>query len=183
MSISKKIGSIFAKHFDYDKIGEKKILKSIKLYHDEGPFKNINKLRALFMWNHIRKHYNCNIYPGATYGKNFHIVHSTWVAIGKTAVIGDNCRIYSRVDLTAKVVGDDYSSKKRRHPKIGNDCLLGNGCMLIGAIEVGDDCIIGARAVVTKDVPPHSVVIGTNQIRPKRPEEVEPPYRKELGLE
>lgn len=170
-------------YFDYDKVGERKILKSIALYHKPGFFSSINKMRALMLWNHIRKHYNCNVYPGIKTGKNLHIVHSSWVAIGKTAEIGDNCRIYSRVDLTAKVVGDDYSLKKRRHPQIGNDCLLGNGCMLIGAITVGDDCIIGARAVVTKDVPSHSVVIGINQIRPKRPEEIEPSYRKEMGLE
>jgi serine O-acetyltransferase len=183
MNMKQKIRYIWNKYFDYDGVGERKILKSIELFHRGGPLDNLNKLRAFLMWNHIRKIYNCNVYPGVTIGKNLHIVHSSWVAIGKTAEIGDNCRIFSRVDLTAKVVGDDYTSKVRRHPKIGNDCILGNGCMLIGAITVGDDCIIGARAVVTKNVPPHSVVIGTNQIRPKRPEEIEKPYRHEFGLD
>lgn len=183
MSISKKIARFWTRHFDYDKVGERKILKSIRLYHSDGPLKNIDKLRALILWNRIRKYYNCNIYPGATYGKNLRIVHSTWVTIGKTAVIGDNCRIYPRVDVIAKGVDDDYSLEQRRHPKIGNDCMLGNGCTLIGPITVGDDCIIGARAIVTKDIPPHSVVIGTNQVRPKRPEEVGAAYRKALGYE
>lgn len=175
--IRKKLKSFYYDHFEYDRVGERKIKKSIELWHKGG---KINKLRAYHLWNYTRKHYNCNIYPGITVGDNFRIEHCSWNAIGKTAVLGNNVRIYSRVDITAKVTGDDkrLANKERRHAKIGNDVILGNGCMIIGPVTIGDDCIIGARAIVTHDVPPHSVVIGTNQVRPKREDEYAPSYKK-----
>lgn len=162
---------------EYDRVGERKIKKSIELWHKGGA---INRLRAYHLWNYTRKHYNCNIFPGITVGDNFRIEHCSWNAIGKTAILGNNVRIYSRVDITAKVTGDEerLANNERRHAKIGNDVILGNGCMIIGPVTIGDDCIIGARAIVTHDVPPHSVVIGVNQIRPKRIDEKAPEYNK-----
>lgn len=171
-----KFGDIWYKYFEYDRVGERKIKKSIRLWHKGGKW---NRLRAKILWNSIRKHYNCNIFPGITVGKNLRIEHSTWIAIGQTAILGDNVRIYPRVDITAKVVGDAEKNVagKRRHAKIGNDVILGNGCMIIGAVTIGDDCIIGARALVTHDIPPHSVVIGVNQVKPKRPDQIAPAYK------
>ena len=175
--INKKFWSWYYWHFEYDRVGERKIKKSIALWHKGG---SINKLRAYRLWNHTRKHYNCNIYPGITVGKDLRIEHCSWNTIGKTSVLGDNVRIYSGVDVIAKVTGDQdrLSLKERRHAKIGNDVILGTGCTIIGPVTIGDDCIIGARAIVTHDVPPHSVVIGTNQIRPKREDEKAPSYKK-----
>ena len=101
-----------------------------------------------------------------------------WTCIGKTTILGDNVRIYSNVLVIAKVTGDEdrLKNKERRHAKIGNNVILGSGCTIIGPVTIGDNCIIGARAVVTKDIPDNSVVIGTNQIRPKREDEGAPPY-------
>lgn len=45
-------------------------------------------------------------------------------------------------------------------PKIGDNVDIKAGAKIVGGICVGDDVIIGANAVVTKDVPPHSVVVG-----------------------
>ena len=182
MEITKKVrrylASILYNYFEYDRVGERKIKKSIELWHKGGM---INKLRAYHLWNYTRKDYNCNIYPGIEVGSGFRIEHCSWNLIGKTTVLGDNVRIYSGVDVIAKVTGDEerLKNRKRRHAKIGNDVVLCNGCTIIGPITIGDDCIIGARAIVTHDVPPHSVVTGTNQIRPKRPEEHAPKYEKQ----
>lgn len=45
-------------------------------------------------------------------------------------------------------------------PRVGNDVLLGCGCVLIGDIEIGDGAKIGANAVVTKSVPAGCTVVG-----------------------
>ena len=163
-------------HFEYDRVGERKIKSSIEIWHKGG---NFNRFKAMMMWNHIRKHYNCNVYPGITVGSNLRIEHCSWVTIGKTSILGNNVRIYPRVDIIAKVVGDEEKNiqNERRHAKIGNNVILGNGCMIIGAVTIGDNCIIGARAIVTHDIPSDSVVIGVNQVRPRRPEENAPPYQ------
>lgn len=46
------------------------------------------------------------------------------------------------------------------YPTIGNRCFIGAGAKIIGNIIIGDDVVIGANAVVTKDIPSGSVVGG-----------------------
>jgi acetyltransferase-like isoleucine patch superfamily enzyme len=43
---------------------------------------------------------------------------------------------------------------------IGDDVWVAEGATLLGGITVGDGAVVGAHAVVTKDVPPHTVVAG-----------------------
>lgn len=45
-------------------------------------------------------------------------------------------------------------------PTIGNDVIIYAGAKVFGKINISDDVVIGANAVVTKDVPPHSMVAG-----------------------
>ena len=45
-------------------------------------------------------------------------------------------------------------------PRIGNDVMLGAGCVLLGDIEVGDGAVVGANAVVTKSAPAGCVALG-----------------------
>lgn len=44
--------------------------------------------------------------------------------------------------------------------RIGNDVWIGNGAVFMPGVEVGDGAVVASRAVVTKDVPPYSVVGG-----------------------
>ena len=46
------------------------------------------------------------------------------------------------------------------HCKIGNDVWIGAGASIMTGITIGDGAVIGANAVVTKDVPPYAVVVG-----------------------
>lgn len=49
-------------------------------------------------------------------------------------------------------------------PVIGNDVYVGAGARVLGGIRIGDGAIIGANAVVTRDVPPRATVVGANRI-------------------
>lgn len=160
---------------NYDREAERLIYKSIDIYHKGG---KINQWRAIRLYNYIRKTYCCNIWPGIEIGKDTYIAHAHDIAIGKTAVIGDRCRFYPHSDITAAVKDDDIRGKlgQRRHAVIGNDCILGNGAVVVGAVTIGDDVTIGACALVTKDVPSHTVVKGINGFRAKRPEEIPARY-------
>ena len=176
-TIMDRVKLFIYKHFEFDRVGERKVKKSIAVWHKGGV---LNRARAKLMWNHIRRKYTCNIFPGITCGSDLRLEHLMMIAIGKTAILGNNVRIYSGVQIAAKVIGDEErkGANVRRHAKIGNNVILGNGCILIGPITIGDNCIIGARAIVTHDVPPNSVVIGTNQIRERREDENAPVYKK-----
>lgn len=139
----------------------------------------LNMLRAKRLENKLQLKYQLKISCFAIIGDNFQIRHPQGIRIGKTSVIGSNCRVYPYFIAMAAVKNDDNLVGQRRHPKIGNDCILGSRASVIGPVTIGDDVIIGACAIVTKDVPSHSVVKGTNMIRPKRLEEVPEKYREE----
>lgn len=95
------------------------------------------------------------IHPGAQIGKGLIIDHGMGVVIGETAVIGDDCLIYHGVTL-----GGTGKQHKKRHPTLGNNVMIGAGSKVLGNIYIGDHAKIGANSVVTKDVPPHSSVVG-----------------------
>lgn len=95
------------------------------------------------------------IHPGATIGRRFFIDHGMGVVIGETAEIGDDVLMYHQVTL-----GGTSLEKVKRHPTIGNNVLIGMGAKIVGAVTVGDDARIGANAVVTRDVPANSTVVG-----------------------
>ncbi len=95
------------------------------------------------------------IHPGARIEKGFFIDHGMGVVIGETAEIGENCLLYHGVTL-----GGVSLEKKKRHPTLGRNVVVGAGAKVLGAITLGDDVRVGANAVVLKDVPPNSVVVG-----------------------
>ena len=95
------------------------------------------------------------IHPGATIGRKFFIDHGMGVVIGETAEIGNNCLLYQGV-----VLGGTSPEKKKRHPTLGDNVVVGAGATLLGAIKVGDNARIGAGSVVLSDVPPGATVVG-----------------------
>lgn len=85
------------------------------------------------------------IHPGARIGRRFFIDHGMGVVIGETAIVGDDVMIYHGVTL-----GGTSLEAVKRHPTIGNRVTIGAGAKVLGNIEIGDDCVIGANAVVVK---------------------------------
>lgn len=115
------------------------------------------KLKLLARWfAQISRFFTgIEIHPAATIGKGLFIDHGMGVVIGETSVIGNNVTMYHGVTL-----GGVSLKKGKRHPTIGDDVVIGAGAQILGAITVGSCSRIGANAVVVKDVPPDSVVVG-----------------------
>ena len=109
--------------------------------------------RAVSQWSRFLT--NIEIHPGATIGRRFFIDHGAGVVIGETAIVGDDVLMYHQVTL-----GGTSLEKTKRHPTVGNNVLLGMGAKVLGNITVGDGARIGANAVVTRDVPPNTSVVG-----------------------
>ena len=95
------------------------------------------------------------IHPGARIGERFFIDHGMGVVIGETSEIKDNVALYQGVTL-----GGTSLQKKKRHPTLGNNVVVGAGAKLIGAITIGDDVKVGAGSVVISSVPAHATVVG-----------------------
>ena len=95
------------------------------------------------------------IHPGASIGRRFFIDHGMGVVIGETSDIGDDVLMYQGV-----VLGGTTHEKRKRHPTIGSNVVIGAGATLLGAINVGTGARIGAGSVVVQDVPAGSTVVG-----------------------
>ncbi len=122
---------------------------------------------ANFLWRHkLRLLARCvsqfsrfmtliEIHPAAKIGRRFFIDHGAGVVIGETAEIGDDVLLYQGV-----VLGGTTLEKKKRHPTIGNNVVMGTGSIALGAITIGDSARIGSGSVVVKSVPPGATVVG-----------------------
>lgn len=95
------------------------------------------------------------IHPAATIGRRLVIDHGTGTVIGATAEIGDDCLIYQCVTL-----GGTGVVQGKRHPTLGNNVMVGSGAKVLGPIRIGDNARIAANAVVLRDVPENSTVVG-----------------------
>lgn len=95
------------------------------------------------------------IHPGAVIGKRFFIDHGAGVVIGETSEIGDDVLMYQGV-----VLGGTSLDKKKRHPTIGNNVVIGSRAIILGAIKIGDGARIGSGSVVIKPVPAGATVVG-----------------------
>ena len=73
-------------------------------------------------------------------------------------IIGDNVTIYQCVTLGG--TSPDNGVAGKRHPTLLEGVILGSGAQVLGPITVGRGARVGANAVVTRDVPPGSTVVG-----------------------
>lgn len=125
-----------------------------------------------------------NLY-GCTIGDNTKI--GTFVEIQKGAVVGRNCKISSHTficegvtiedevfighgvtfinDLYPRATTEDGSLQSEKDWKViptlvKRRASIGSGATILAGITIGEEAIVGAGSVVTKDVPPRTVVAG-----------------------
>lgn len=75
------------------------------------------------------------------------------IVIHKRAVIGRNCVIGSCVTIGGK-------SKSHAVPVIGDNVYIATGAKILGDVKVGNNCVIGANAVVVTSIPDNCLVVG-----------------------
>lgn len=117
-------------------------------------------------------------------GRKVNIEHkalfSSKVSLGDYSGIGVNAKIYGTCSIGNYVMmGEDCTVITRNHAfdrtdipmmeqgfeeekpvSIGNDVWIGDRVIIMPGVHIGDGCIIGAGAVVTRDVPAYSVAAG-----------------------
>lgn len=66
----------------------------------------------------------------------------------------------SAISFDAVILSHDHIAGKHTDTRIGKYCQVGARSIVMPGITIGDHSVIGAGAVVTKDVPPRSIVVG-----------------------
>ncbi|MFM2061305.1 MAG: hypothetical protein RLZZ507_975 [Cyanobacteriota bacterium] len=85
------------------------------------------------------------------------------VTIGKSTIIAQYVKLiginhaYIAKD---KTIQEQYMDMTKKGITIGEDCWIGAGACILPGVKIGDGAVIGAMAVVTKDVEPYTVVAG-----------------------
>lgn len=143
--------------------------------------KNINNVK---LGENVKIFDFVNLY-GCTIGDNTKI--GTFVEIQKNATIGKNCKISSHTficegvhigdgvfvghnvtfinDKIPRAVNPDGSLQTEADWKlvetfVKNGASIGSSATILCGVTIGENAIVGAGAVVTKDVPPNTVVAG-----------------------
>ena len=110
---------------------------------------------ALHLQSRCSQVFGVDIHPAARIGKNVLIDHAISVVIGETAVVEDDVSMLHEVTL-----GGRGESSGDRHPKVRRGATLGAGAKVLGNIELGAYCRVGAGSVVLDDVPPFCTAVG-----------------------
>ncbi len=84
-----------------------------------------------------------HIFLDKAYPKGIYIDDESYLASGVTVLAHDFARLTGRLNT-----------------KIGKRCFVGVNAIIMPGITIGDEVIVGAGAVVTKDVPSHCIVAG-----------------------
>jgi serine O-acetyltransferase len=102
----------------------------------------------------------------AQIGKGLRIHHFGGIIVHSESIIGDGCTIYHGVTL-----GD--LGGWGGAPRVGTHVVIGAGAKLLGQIEVGDYCKIGANAVVRTSVPAGCLAVGVPAVIKEKTSRVE----------
>lgn len=131
-----------------------KHLRYLEYYKNTGR----NKLFFLyhfFLYKRLGFKLRFTIYPN-TIGPGLRIFHTgDFVHIKPTCKIGKNCTL-----LPGVVVGNKFLASDSSNVIVGDNCYFGLGVKIFGEVNIGDNVIIGANSVVTKDIESNCIVGG-----------------------
>lgn len=109
--------------------------------------------------------------PSIRLGNNISFNNDVHIGCINLIEIGDNCLFASRIYITDHNHGDTTIEMLKTHPDlrpliskgpviIKNNVWVGEGAAIMPGVTIGENSIVATNAVVTKDVPPNSVVAG-----------------------
>lgn len=132
-------------------------------------------IRNFFYENSIKCKGNLYILPNTilcypyriSFGYNIFINRGVYITAREPITIGDNVMIASGVVINSGMhnyMKKDILIREQGHTSkaiyIGNDVWIGANSVIMPGVSIGDGAVIGAGSIVTKSVPPYSVVAG-----------------------
>lgn len=124
--------------------------------------KIIGKTNGLFLFEQpFFCDYGYNIELGSNFYSNYNLIilDAAKVTFGDNVLVGPNCGFYTTchpIDPKERQEGIQYA----KPIKIGNNVWFGSGVSVLPGVTIGDNSVIGAGSVVTKDIPANVVAAG-----------------------
>ena len=105
--------------------------------------------------------YGYNIEIGENFYSNHNLVilDANKVKFGNNVFVAPNCGFYTAghpLDYEARNKGLEYA----KPIEVGNNVWIGGNVVVLPGVSVGDNVVIGAGSIVTKDIPSNSVAVG-----------------------
>ena len=104
----------------------------------------------------MRDHYGLEVPWRARIGAGLYLGHAFNITVNPAAVIGRNCNLHK-----GATIGQESRGARKGAPTLGDRVWVGANSTVVGAVTVGDDVLIAPNTYVNRDVPSHSVVLGS----------------------
>ena len=113
----------------------------------------------------IEPNFWCDYGYNISVGENFYMNHNSvildaaTVSFGDNVFIGPNCGFYTAghpIDVQTRNQGLEYA----KSIKIGNNVWIGGSVVVLPGVTIGDNVVIGAGSIVTKDIPSNYTAYG-----------------------
>jgi maltose O-acetyltransferase len=168
-----KRGLLYNANFDEELIKERAFCKDLCHQYNQIKYSDVEKRNEIIK-KIIKNHkgnilieqpfwcdYGYNIELGENFYSNHHleILYDAEVKLGNNVFIGPNCGFYTAghpTNVNQRNEGLEYA-----HPiSVGNNVWIGGSVVVLPGVFIGDNSIIGAGSVVTKDIPENVIAVG-----------------------
>ena len=105
----------------------------------------------------VQRAFGVYVSPRARLAPSVLFPHPTGIVIGEGVTVHERVRIFQNVTLGGARIGDQQGG---RYPEVGADTVLFAGAVIVGAVRIGRNCVVGANAVVLTDIPDGAVAVG-----------------------
>ncbi|CAM3192126.1 sugar O-acetyltransferase [Filibacter tadaridae] len=112
----------------------------------------------------IEHNFHCDLGYNIHVGNEFYAGYNCVILDMAEVRIGDNCMLGPNVGIYT--AGHSIEPKSRNKSgyaipiEIGNDVWIGGSCVILAGVTIGDNSVVAAGSVVTKDVPANTIVAG-----------------------
>lgn len=156
-----------------DLVADRLKCKTLCFEYNRTPFDEREKMNAIIKelfgktngLFHIEPTFFCDYGYNIEIGENFYSNHNlvildcAKVTFGDNVFIGPNCGFYTAghpLDAETRNKGLEFA----KPINVGNNVWFGGNVVVMPGVSIGDNCVIGAGSVVTKDIPANSVAVG-----------------------
>jgi len=127
-----------------------------------------NKLLKALAKNLLEKLYSCEINCTEIDRSVLFAHHARGCTIAASKIC-ENVVIYQNVTIGSNMRFNKTNGEWENvgGPIIGKNTVIGDGAKILGPIIIGENSVVAAGAIITKDMPPNSVIYGVNKYKPK----------------